>query len=197
MTAALKLPDFLTVDAFLAWDPPPGQRWQLVDGTPQAMAPPNTTHALIQSEVARLLGNHLLDRPGGCAVMSNPGVVPRVNRDTNIRIPDLGVTCTPPQRNQAAMADPVLLIEILSPSNRAETWSNVWAYTTIPSVHEILLLHTQAIGADLLRRHPDGTWPERPLPIPAGERLTLESIGFETAIEAPYRGTWLAAPAAG
>jgi hypothetical protein len=34
---------------------------------------------------------------------------------------------------ESALTDPVLLIEILSPSNQAETWANVWAYATIPS----------------------------------------------------------------
>jgi Uma2 family endonuclease len=49
MVAALKLPDFLTVDAFLAWDTPMGSLWQLVDGVPQAMAPASPTHGLIQA----------------------------------------------------------------------------------------------------------------------------------------------------
>ena len=43
---------------------------------------------------------------------------------------------------ESALADPVLLIEILSPSYQAETWANVWAYATIPSVQEILVLKT-------------------------------------------------------
>ena len=29
---------------------------------------------------------------------------------------------------------PVLMVEILSPTNKTETWTNVWAYTTIPTV---------------------------------------------------------------
>ena len=88
--------------------------------------------------------------------------------------------------------DPVLLIEILSPSNQAETWANVWAYTTIPSVQEILVLKTASIGAELLRRNLDGSWPSQPLSIETGE-LTLESIGFGIPLAAAYRTTRLAA----
>jgi hypothetical protein len=68
-----------------------------------------------------------------------------------MRIPDLAVTCSPPLPGDNALRDPVLLIEILSLSNRAETWTNVWGFTTIQSVREILVLHSTAIDADLLR----------------------------------------------
>ena len=94
------------------------------------------------------------------------------------------------QRN-SALADPVLLIEILSPSNQAETWANVWTYTTIPSVKEILVLKTATIGAEFLRRNEDGTWPQWPLTLTTGN-LTLESIGLTVTLAAPYRTTQLA-----
>ena len=84
------------------------------------------------------------------------------------------------------------LIEILFPSNQAETWANVWAYATIPSVQEILVLKTASIGAELLRRNQDGSWPRQPLAIETGE-LTLESIGFSIPLAAAYRTTRLAA----
>ena len=47
------------------------------------------------------------------------------------------------------------------------------------------------IGADLLRRNPDGTWPDRPLSLDDGE-LTLESLGFTVPLQELYRTTRLA-----
>jgi Uma2 family endonuclease len=190
MSTAVSVPDFLNVDAFLRWDAPMGTAWQLVDGTPQAMAPASPTHGAIQSEAAGLLRDHLTTRNSPCFVVTTPGIVPRVQSDINMRIPDLAVTCTPALRDDRALRDAVLIIEILSPSNRAETWMNVWSYTTIPSVREILVLRSDAIGADLLRRGLDGTWPERPLAIEQGD-LTLDSIGYAGPITAFYRNTWL------
>jgi hypothetical protein len=64
------------------------------------------------------------------------------------------VTCSPLAVGQAMLSDPVLLIEILSPSNQAKTWPNVWAYTSISSVLEILVLRADRIAAELLRRSP-------------------------------------------
>ncbi len=158
------------------------------------MAPPSPTDALIQGDVARLIGNHLVANGSPCSIAVTPGVIPRVQSDTNMRIPDLAVTCSPALPGDKALRDPVLLIEILSPGNRAETWTNVWSYATIPSVREILVLHSAAIGADLLRRAVDGTWPERPQAI-AQDDVTLESIAYLGPIAAFYRSTWLRQPA--
>jgi hypothetical protein len=80
-----------------------------------------------------------------------------------------------------------VLIKILSPSNNADTWGNVWSYVTIPSVREILVLHTASVHADLLRRQRDGTWPDDPAPLTAGDTVTLESIDFTTSLAAFYR----------
>lgn len=101
------------------------------------------------------------------------------------------MTCTAYGEEEHALTNPVLFIEILSPGNRAETGTNVWAYTTIPSIKEILVLNSAKIGAELLRRASDGSWPHGPLSIETGE-LTLESIGFSMPLAAAYRTTRLA-----
>ncbi len=180
----------MTVQEFLAWDAPSGPPWQLVDGEPQAMAPASRTHGTIQTELGRLIGNHLSDRGSPCSVITNPGVIPRVRSQSNFRIPDIAVTCTPYQDEEYAVSNPVLVIEILSPSNQPETWTNVWAYTTIPSIHEILIIRSTAIGAELLRRDAAGNWPERALMIEDGT-LELQSIDFHVDIATIYRGTRL------
>jgi Uma2 family endonuclease len=121
----------MTVAEFLAWNPPSAQLWQLVDGEPQAMAPANRTHGAIQNELGSLIRNHLAECSSPCSVVATPGVIPRVQSETNLRVPDLAVTCSGYNTEESALADPVLLIEILSPSNQVETWANVWAYTTM------------------------------------------------------------------
>jgi Uma2 family endonuclease len=101
------------------------------------------------------------------------------------------VICSEYEAEEPVIADPVLIVEILSASNEAETWANVWAYTTIPSVREIVVLQTVSIGAELLRRCPDGSWPRTPEAIESGD-LVLESLGFQTSLTAVYRTTRLA-----
>ena len=92
------------------------------------------------------------------------------------------MTCSPYDTEEAVLSDPVLIVEILSPSNQADTWANVWAYTSIPSVLEILVLRSDAIGGELLRRDAAGAWPERPIALDEQARLVLDSIGFSASL---------------
>ncbi len=189
---ALRKPDGMTVAQFHDWQPDrhPDRRWQLVDGIPMCMAPASENHGSIQAEAAFLLTAHLrLSRPG-CRVVVAPGVVPRISARTNERVPDLGVTCTAPTGSHS-MVDPVLLIEILSPSNEAMTRDNVRAYTTIPSVSEILLLGSVAVSAELFTRDANGVWPEAPHIIGPQDDVILASIGFRALLPAFYRTTSL------
>ena len=121
------------------------RRWSLIDGEPRCMAPPSLTHGLLQAELAFLLLQHLRATRSDCRVVVAPGVVPHVQSQHNERVPDLAVTCSE-QPDGRTITDPVLLVEILSPSNEADARRNVWAYTTIPSVVEILLLSSTSVA---------------------------------------------------
>lgn len=190
MATAAKIPVRMSVGEFLAWSPADGQTWQLVDGEPRAMAPASRTHGTLQGELGGLIRNHLAAQDGPCVLVVTPGVVPHVQASHNMRVPDLAVTCSDYEVEEAGLTDPVLIVEILSPSNQAETWANVWAYTTIPSVQEILVLRSTSVGADLLRRRDDGTWPQEPASITDGE-LVLRSIGLRVPLAQVYRTTRL------
>lgn len=189
-----RIPARMTVDEFLVWDADDltGRRWQLMDGEPVLMAPAAAPRGAIQAELARLLANHLAERGSPCRVIAAPGIVPRVRANENFRVPDLGVTCAPPSR-EVMVLKPVLLIEILSPSKEPETRANVWTYTTIPSVQEILLVRSTRVEAEVLRRGRDGTWPEQPAIIHPTDVLELTSLDFTASLASLYRTTGLAA----
>jgi Uma2 family endonuclease len=187
MSAVSQRPVPMTTAEFLDWSPDQPGRWQLYDGEPWCMAPATPRHNLIQAEAARVIGNHLASRRPHCRVGTEPGVQPRVRSRVNLRIPDLAISCTPLDVDARLWAEPMLLIEIVSRTNAKDTWDNVWAYTTIPSVREILVLHMVDIRAELLRRDPDGTWPENPTVVAAGDALILESIELTVPLAAFYR----------
>ena len=190
MVALAKSPASMHLDEFLDWNPGDGGKWQLVDGEPRAMAPANRTHGTLQAELAGVIRNHLRDSGSPCSVVVEPGIVPRVQASRNVRIPDLAVTCSDYETEENVLTDPMLVVEILSPGNQAETWANVWAYTTIPSVREIVVLRTVFIAADVLRRDADGTWPAEPERVTKGD-LMLDSIGLSTPLADLYRRTRL------
>lgn len=190
MVVLANVPVRMSVEEFLNWDSGDARRYELVDGEPRAMAPANRTHGILQGRMATLINNHLDREKRPCSLVIEPGVLPRLLSEHNVRVPDLAVTCTPYQTEEAVLTDPVLLVEILSPSNQAKTWTNVWAYTSIPSVREILVLRADRIAAELLRRSSQGEWPERPIGITEGE-VVLESIGFRIRLTEFYLGTRL------
>ena len=188
-----ELTDHLSLAEFLAWDSGDrtGRHWQLCDGVPVAMAPATEAHGAILAELGRLIGNHLVAAGSPCRVIAEPGVVPRIRAADNVRIPDLAVTCAPPA-NERLLSEPVVLIEILSPSNADETWANIWAYTTIPSVAEIVVISSTSVAAQLLFRAEDGSWPERTIQVGPADALALSSIDFRLPLIAAYRTTALA-----
>jgi len=183
-------PARMTLAEFLNWTPadPTGAAYQLIDGEPVPMAPASRNHAALMGEVGGLLHAHLLEIASHCSVLIQPGIVPHVRADWNFRLPDLGVACSPPSAD-LVVRDPVLLIEILSPGNESETRANIWAYTTIPSVREILAVHSTRVEAERLCRLPDGNWPETPDVLTQGDLLRLDSIGFAAPVRSLYRTT--------
>lgn len=192
-TAQRKPPEQMTAKQFQAWAGDGiGGRYQLIDGEVRAMSPASTTHGTIQGELYRLIGNHLKASRSKCRALVEPAVEVRIRSDVNLRVPDIGVTCIPDKPKQVAMPDPLLLIEILSATNVSDTWKNVWAYTTIPGLKEILIVHSTRIAAEHLLRQPDGSWPETTTKLGARGALDLSSIGFKARLKAVYDGTHLA-----
>ncbi|HXY57142.1 MAG TPA: Uma2 family endonuclease [Methylocystis sp.] len=178
----------MTVDEFLAFAETAPGKWELVDGEPVAMAPANTTHGAIQNEVGRLIANALLEKGAPCSVIIEAGVIPRVFSKGNVRVPDLSVVCGDYKTKRKVLTEPTVLIEILSISNVYKTRANVWAYTSIPSVKEIAVFYGDEICADILRRLPNGDWPEEPERVRSGD-ARFESIDVRFPVASAYRTT--------
>jgi Uma2 family endonuclease len=187
-----RTPVDMTVEEFLEWDGEPGVKYQLVDGEPRAMAPAKRIHNALQATIVRQFENHLIATRPGCQALTEGGIVPRIRSKRNFRIADVVVTCIPDDGSHATIADPVLVVEVLSPSNHHETWESVWAYSSLPSVQEIFIVQSVRIAAQLLRRAADGQWPEDPISIAAADVLSLKSIGFSCPLRELYARTHLA-----
>jgi Uma2 family endonuclease len=187
MSVADQLPAAMTVAEFLDWNPQDGDRWELIDGTPQAMALASPRHGAIQNEAGRMIGNHLADSRPACRVITEPGIhQPKVRANRNVRVPDLAVTCAEWDPDERLLQNLVVVVEILSPSNKADTWANVWSYVTIPSVLEILVLHTARPRGSVAPRT-GRRLAGQPSAIGIGDTVTLESVGFTTPRVAFYR----------
>jgi Uma2 family endonuclease len=191
-SAARKFEPLMTVDEFLEWDGDgTGLTYDLVDGQPRAHAAPSGTHATMHTRMATILTNHLDAVKPQCRVMIGAGVRPALRADWNFRVPDLLVTCVRNERGERDAPSPSVIVELLSPSNTAETWDNVRNYMTLPSVKEIHLISTLRVAAQVLRRKADGHWPGEPDDIGPDGTLTFEPIDLVLPLKAAYKGTYL------
>lgn len=151
----------MTVDEFIAWcnDDARG-KWQLVDGEPVLMSPEAVWYGRIQARLTFLLESHLETRGDSFVVLTEPAIRPRPRAGINPRVPDLAVTCETLQSGQVSLAEPMVIVEVLKPSNEPDGWDIVWTYASVPSVREILVVHSTRVSAELLRRLLDGSWGE-------------------------------------
>lgn len=189
--AMLKTLPKMTVDQFMDWD---GSghvgKLELVNGEVRAMSPASGTHALIQANLAYLIGLHLRTNKLPCRVGTETPVLPRLDSKANVRAPDLAVTCLSTTRGKT-FPDPVLIIEVLSPSHRRETWESIWACATIPTLTEILVVDSESVHVEVYRRDAAGAWPQHPNKDSQNttEQITLESIGADLPLAEIYAGT--------
>ena len=143
----------MSLAEFLEWDDGTGRRYQLLDGVPVMMAPGLEAHG----ELALALGAAIRSRlQAPCRVISEAGIVIPHRADT-FYVADLAVTCVPREPGRRMVMDPVLVVEVLSPSTeQIDRWRKVADYRTLPSIQEILLVFSDERRIELQRRTPDG-----------------------------------------
>ena len=191
--AAIRQPQTMTVEQFLAWDGGGHVgKLELIDGVVRAMAPASATHSVIQGNVVTAINNHLRKSNNSCRAGTEAPIVPPMGKRINARAPDVAVTCVPPS-NSGTFDEPVLIVEIMSPSDETETWETIRALAGLTSLVEIVIVQSTAVGAQVYRRAADGAWPSEPAVTEAGGTIRLESIGLDLPLEEVYRGTHLAA----
>ena len=192
MAGAEPLPQSLmTAAQFMDWD---GGgllgRLELVNGEVRAMSPASGTHSLIQANLAGLVWQHIRAKKLPCRVGTEAPVQPHLHANDNVRAPDLAVTCLPVSTSKT-FQDPILIIEVLSPSNKRETWDSIYAMSTIPALIEIAIVDSERVRVEVLRRATDGSWPKTGEVSEPGDTFKLNSIAAEFPVAEVYAGTHL------
>src|SRR5271169_5588363 len=139
---------------FLRWEDGTDTRYELLDGMVVAMAPPAPAHGFLAAQLCIRIGAALQSRRP-CMVQVEAGIA-RPDRDDLCYVADLAVTCHPPQRGDQLISNPVLIVEVLSPTTGLyDRQTKVADYRRIPSVEEILLIDSTSVFAEVLRREGD------------------------------------------
>jgi Uma2 family endonuclease len=181
----------MTVAQFLDWPGDgTGNQFELVEGVPRAMAPASATHAIIQLNIGTAIANHLRARNSPCRAGTEAPVIPPLKSRINARAPDVTVTCAPPS-DSPVFEDPVLIVEVISPSNETQTWESIMALASLTSLREILIVSSTSVEAQVFRRDSSGAWPYEPEIIGRDGVARLDSIDLALPMAEVYRGTHL------
>lgn len=149
----------ITVETFLGIDFPSDRKYELAHGVIRMMTGGTPAHARVSTNILGYLYPRL--RGTGCRPYnSDMGV--RVD-DTNLRYPDVTVFCgnpaTPEREMERAYPDPVVIVEVLSPSTSAnDEGEKLRLYRALPSVDTIVFVDPQAETSRVVQRLGPTAW---------------------------------------
>jgi Uma2 family endonuclease len=130
----------MTVAEFLDWDDGTDTRYELIDGCPIAMAPAAPAHSVIVAN----LSHELRSSVRSPYYVGNEAGVQRPDRDDTFYEADVIVSCTPVEPGRSAIPDPVLVVEVMSPSTmERDRGRKAYDYSQIDSVQEIVLVSSE------------------------------------------------------
>lgn len=135
------LPDEkMTADEYLRWaKTQAGGRHELVGGDVVMMSPETVRHVEVKSEAWLTLRNAIGEAGIDCRAYAD-GVSIRIDDET-VREPDVTVQCSPADQDAQLLAEPVIVVEVMSPSSvRSDTGAKLAEYFTVPSVRHYLIV---------------------------------------------------------
>jgi Uma2 family endonuclease len=149
----------MTADEFIAWamEQPEGQHYELFDGEIVTMAPERSEHALTKAQVWRRLTEAVEAAGLPCDVYPDGMTV--VVDDTTVYDPDVLVRCGPRLPGTTVqLHDPVIVVEVLSPSTRSRDLSSkLIDYFRLPSLRHYLIVRPADQAVVHHARNDDGT----------------------------------------
>jgi Uma2 family endonuclease len=115
-------------------------RYERVDGEVVAMAPERSVHARLKARIWRALDREISALGLPCEAMPD-GMTVEIDQDTDYE-PDALINCGPPIPDDATVApDPVVIVEVLSPSTAGiDAGGKLADYFRLPSVRHYLLV---------------------------------------------------------
>jgi len=181
LSAAEKL---MSLDEFLVWECAQPERHEFVDGIIRVMTGASAGHVTIAMNLSSALREALRGtrcRPFGSDM--------KVIANGNIRYPDVSIACKPVDDRADHLPEPVVVIEILSPSTaREDRGRKKIDYFATPSIRQYAIVEQDERLIDLYTRT-DAGWIDEVV-VDDGT-LTLSAIGVAISLDAVYEDTEL------
>jgi Uma2 family endonuclease len=179
----------MTYAEYLALEARSPDRHEFVRGEVYAMGGGTPEHAALEAAMAGELRSALASAGKPCRVYS-ANLRVRVEATDVACYPDVTVVCgkleKSPEDAQAA-TNPLVVVEVLSASTESyDRGIKAGHYRRIPSLREYVLVaqHTRLI--EVWRKNEKAVW-EVAAVAGAGERVAIEALGVELAVDDVYR----------
>lgn len=165
----------MTSDQFIAWAMEQGARYELVAGEIVGMAPERAAHARVKAHIWRRLTEGIEAANLPCEAFAD-GMAVEIDETTTYE-PDALVRCGSPLPPDAIkLTDPIIVVEVLSPSSLArDAGAKLADYFRLPSVRHYLIVRTEDRVVIHHERGDDGTIATRIL---RDEPLRLDPPGI-------------------
>ena len=181
MAPALALKPYLSVEDYLAGEQDGEIRHEYGAGEAYAMAGASDRHGLLAGALFAQMYPH--SRQKRCQLfMADMKVRIEDKKDSYFYYPDLLLSCDPEDRESAYYRrKPCLLVEIVSPSSfRIDRREKLFAYRTLPSLREYVLVHQDEQQIEVFR------YPEGAHDIYTTGAFRLECLDMELTVEDVY-----------
>lgn len=180
---------YYTIEEYFALEHAGEARYEYWDGDIVCMSGGTLNHSTIGGNIFHVLRSRLGGNPcrpfNGDLAVKTPSLPP-------YRYPDVSVVCGEPKvediQGVDALLNPVIIIEVLSPSTESrDRGSKFAAYQQIPTFREYVLVAQDAAIVTHYLRQPDGTWVDKDV---TGFQaiIRLESAQCELSLAEIYEG---------
>jgi Uma2 family endonuclease len=174
----------MSLDEFLAWERDQPERYEFAGGVITMMTGGSLDHSTIASNLWTALRDQL--RGSTCRAFRGDS---KIIANHSIRYPDLSVTCTQVRGTEDVVLDPILIVEVISPSTeREDRGRKKFDYFATPSIRQYAIIEQDERLIDFYTRTGD-RWIDE---IIEGDAvLNLSSIGVEVSLDVIYEDTEL------
>src|SRR5580658_8460466 len=174
----------MSLDEFLAWEREQPERYEYAGGVVTMMTGGSLDHSTIASNLWTALRDRL--QGSGCRPFRGDA---KVIANNGVRYPDLSVTCQPINGQDDIVPEPIVVVEIISPSTeREDRGRKKFDYFATPSIRQYAIIEQDERRVELYTRT-DTAWLDQ---IITGDAvLSLSAVGVDIPLDAIYEDTEL------
>jgi Uma2 family endonuclease len=177
---------YYSLEEYLSREKQSSEKYEYYKGHIYLMAEGNPNHSLIASNLNRVLGNALEDRP--CRVYTSDLQI-LVKAHGLITYPDVSVVCGPVEHaaeDSSLVTNPTLIVEVLSPSTASyDQTTKFHLYKGLVSLTDYVLVDSRGVNVTYYHKLRPNEWVQR-VYTGLGEVVVLESLQIEVPLERIY-----------